>query len=96
MARYKWQDSEYGKIAGYGIKRPDPVGLPKLLQPYEEQIKALGTEEEKRAFTRSILDDTTQRTHAYQQASSDMAQTLAITRPETQMERYDRLTQEWT
>lgn len=47
MARYKWQDSEYGKIAGYGIKRPDPVGLPKLLQPYEEQIKALGTEEEK-------------------------------------------------
>ena len=100
MARYKWQDSEYGKIAGYGIKRPDPVGLSQLqktqLKPYEEQIKGLGTEEEKRAFTRSILDDTTQRTHAYQQASSDMVQALAITRPETQMDRYDRLTQEWT
>lgn len=100
MARKKWQDPEYGRIAGYGIKRPDPVGLSQLqrtqLKPYEEQIKALGTEEEKIVFTRSILEDTTQRTHAYQQASSDMAQTLAITRPETQMERYDRLTQEWT
>ena len=99
MVRFKWQDPNYGRIAGYGIKRPDPVGLSQLqrtqLKPYEEQIKALGTEEEKRAFTRSILDDTTQRTHAYQQASSDMVQTLALTRPETQIDRYERLTKEW-
>jgi len=51
MVRFKWQDPNYGRIAGYGIKRPDPVGLSQLqrtqLKPYEEQIKALGTEEEK-------------------------------------------------